>query len=185
VRFPNDGRISPENLKDTPLILEDGRALTLGQVAHFQEAATPTLVRRESSQRRIGLDIRTNGDLGGTDGSEAATVKAGGTAPAVTNNMVAPYFWDGQGNNFVTYGASGFAPVAVTVPTLAGATSSQIVYTPGEAVTGAEKRCEPTTWMMSPAVMYFLDASTFAKNFSWVWFDSNGIGGTSSGSVSG
>jgi len=66
VRFPNDGRVSPENLKDTPLILEDGRALTLGQVVRFQEASTPTLVRRESAQRRIGLDIRTTGDLGGT-----------------------------------------------------------------------------------------------------------------------
>ena len=32
----------------------------------FQEASTPTLVRRESGQRRIGLDVRTTGDLGGT-----------------------------------------------------------------------------------------------------------------------
>ena len=66
VRFPNDGRVSPETLKDTPLILEDGRALGLGQVLRFEEAPTPTLVRRESAQRRIGLDIRTTGDLGGT-----------------------------------------------------------------------------------------------------------------------
>jgi len=66
VRFPNDGRISPENLKDTPLVLEDGRALTLGQVVRFQEASTPTLVRRESGQRRLGLNVRTTGDLGGT-----------------------------------------------------------------------------------------------------------------------
>lgn len=66
VRFPNDGRVSPENLKDTPLILEDGRALNLGQVVRFAEASTPTLVRRESAQRRIGLNIRTTGDLGGT-----------------------------------------------------------------------------------------------------------------------
>ncbi len=65
VRFPNDGRISPENLKDTPLVLEDGRALTLGQVVRFQEASTPTLVRRESAQRRLGLNVRTTGDLGG------------------------------------------------------------------------------------------------------------------------
>ncbi len=68
VRFPNDGRMSPETLKATPLVLDDGRALTLGQVARFEEAATPTLVRRESGQRRIGLDIRTTGDLGGTAG---------------------------------------------------------------------------------------------------------------------
>ncbi len=66
VRFPNDGRISPENLKDTPLVLEDGRALTLGQVVRFEEASTPTLVRRESGQRRLGLNVRTTGDLGGT-----------------------------------------------------------------------------------------------------------------------
>lgn len=65
VRFPNDGRISPENLKDTPLVLEDGRALTLGQVVRFQEASTPTLVRRESAQRRLGLNVRTTDDLGG------------------------------------------------------------------------------------------------------------------------
>ena len=66
VRFPNDGRVSPETLKDTPLILEDGRAMSLGQVVRFVEASTPTLVRRESAQRRIGLNIRTTGDLGGT-----------------------------------------------------------------------------------------------------------------------
>jgi len=66
VRFPNDGRVSPETLKDTPLILEDGRALSLGQVLRFVEASSPTLVRRESAQRRIGLNIRTTGDLGGT-----------------------------------------------------------------------------------------------------------------------
>ncbi|MBK8793925.1 MAG: efflux RND transporter permease subunit [Holophaga sp.] len=66
VRFPNDGRVSPETLKETPLILEDGRALSLGQVVRFQETSTPTLVRRESGQRRIGLNIRTTGDLGGT-----------------------------------------------------------------------------------------------------------------------
>jgi len=66
IRFPNEGRTSPETLKDTPLVLDDGRALTLGQVARFEEASTPTLVRRESGQRRIGLNIRTSGDLGGT-----------------------------------------------------------------------------------------------------------------------
>ena len=66
VRFPNDGRVSPATLKDTPLILEDGRALSLGQVVQFEETSTPTLVRRESAQRRIGLNIRTMGDLGGT-----------------------------------------------------------------------------------------------------------------------
>jgi hypothetical protein len=38
----------------------------------------------------------------------------------------------------------------------------------GDALTGAENRCEPTTWMMSPAVMYSLAPSTLAKNFSCV-----------------
>jgi len=64
VRFP--GGKSPEELRDTPLVPEDGRALSLGQVIRFEEASTPTLVRRESGQRRLGLNIRTNGDLGGT-----------------------------------------------------------------------------------------------------------------------
>ncbi len=49
----------------------------------------------------------------------------------------------------------------------------------------AEKRCEPTTWMMSPAVMYFLALRTLARNFSFGTFDSNGSGGTSSGTVTG
>jgi cobalt-zinc-cadmium resistance protein CzcA len=66
VRFPNDGRVSPEDLKDTPLILDDGRALSLRQVVRFEETSTPTLIRREAAQRRLGLDIRTTGDLGGT-----------------------------------------------------------------------------------------------------------------------
>ncbi|BDU78405.1 efflux RND transporter permease subunit [Mesoterricola sediminis] len=66
VRFPNDGHASPETLKDTPLVLDDGRALSLGQVLRFEEASTPTLVRRESAQRRLGLNVRTGGDLGGT-----------------------------------------------------------------------------------------------------------------------
>ena len=44
----------------------------------------------------------------------------------------------------------------------------------GDALTGAEKRCEPTTWMMSPAVMYCLALRTLARNFSFGRFDSKG-----------
>ncbi len=66
VRFPDDGRISPETLKRLPLVLEDGRVVDLGQVARFDEASTPSLIRREAAQRRLALNVRTAGDLGGT-----------------------------------------------------------------------------------------------------------------------
>jgi len=66
VHFPNDGQVSPQTLKNTPIVLDDGRVISLGQVVVFQEAQTPTLIRREAGQRRIGLNIRTEGDLGGT-----------------------------------------------------------------------------------------------------------------------
>ena len=55
----------------------------------------------------------------------------------------------------------------------------------GEALTGAENRCEPTTWMMSPAVMYSFALRTLAPNFSFVMFDSNGIEGVSTGRLTG
>jgi cobalt-zinc-cadmium resistance protein CzcA len=66
VHFPNDGQVSPQTLKNTPIVLDDGRVISLGQVVVFQEAQTPTLIRREAGQRRIGLNVRTDGDLGGT-----------------------------------------------------------------------------------------------------------------------
>ena len=66
VRFPDDGRTSPETLKRLPLVLDDGRVVELGQVARFDEATTPSLLRREAAQRRLALNVRTNGDLGGT-----------------------------------------------------------------------------------------------------------------------
>ena len=66
VRFPDDGRTSPETLKRLPLVLDDGRVVELGQVARFEEASTPSLIRRESAQRRLALNVRTTGDLGGT-----------------------------------------------------------------------------------------------------------------------
>ena len=66
VRFPDDGRTSPETLKRLPLVLDDGRVVELGQVARFEEASTPSLIRREAAQRRLALNVRTKGDLGGT-----------------------------------------------------------------------------------------------------------------------
>ncbi|MFZ1376209.1 MAG: efflux RND transporter permease subunit [Geothrix sp.] len=66
VRFPDDGRTSPETLKRLPLVLDDGRVVELGQVARFDEASTPSLIRREAAQRRLALNVRTKGDLGGT-----------------------------------------------------------------------------------------------------------------------
>jgi heavy metal efflux system protein len=66
VQFPNDGQVSPQTLKNTPIVLDDGRVISLGQVVVFQEAQTPTLIRREAGQRRIGLNVRSDGDLGGT-----------------------------------------------------------------------------------------------------------------------
>jgi cobalt-zinc-cadmium resistance protein CzcA len=81
VHYPNEGSLSPEDLKATPLVLEDGRALSLGQVLRFEEASTPTLVRRESGQRRMGLNIRTSGDLGGTAARIEAVLKGAKLPP--------------------------------------------------------------------------------------------------------
>jgi len=66
VRFPDDGRMSPETLKRLPLVLDDGRVVELGQVSRFEETTTPSLIRREAAQRRVALNVRTAGDLGGT-----------------------------------------------------------------------------------------------------------------------
>ena len=66
VRYPNDGRISPENLKRLPIIRTDGAVVELGQLVRFDEGATPSMIRREAGQRRVALNIRTEGDLGGT-----------------------------------------------------------------------------------------------------------------------
>ena len=76
VHFPNDGQVSPQTLKNTPMVLDDGRVISLGQVVGFQEALTPTLIRREGGQRRIGLNVRTDGDLGSAaKGIESALAK--------------------------------------------------------------------------------------------------------------
>jgi cobalt-zinc-cadmium resistance protein CzcA len=66
VRYPNDGRVSPENLKRLPIVRADGVVVELGQLVRFEESATPSMIRREAGQRRVALNIRTEGDLGGT-----------------------------------------------------------------------------------------------------------------------
>jgi cobalt-zinc-cadmium resistance protein CzcA len=66
VRYPNDGRISPEILKRLPIVRSDGIVVELGQLVRFEEGETPSMIRREAGQRRIALNIRTQGDLGGT-----------------------------------------------------------------------------------------------------------------------
>ncbi len=66
VRFPEDGRLSPETLKRLPIVLDDGRIVELGQVSRFEETSTPSLIRREAAQRRLAINVRTLGDLGGT-----------------------------------------------------------------------------------------------------------------------
>ena len=66
VRFPNDGRVSPANLERLPLVRADGTVIELGQLVRFEEGATPSMIRRESGQRRVALNIRTEGDLAGT-----------------------------------------------------------------------------------------------------------------------
>ncbi len=58
LRFPNDGRVSPENLKRLPIIRPDGTAVELGQLVRFEERATPSMIRREAGQRRAALNIR-------------------------------------------------------------------------------------------------------------------------------
>ncbi len=65
VRFPSDGRVSPELLKRLPIVLGHERVVELGQVARFTEESTPSVIRREAGERRLALNIRTEGDLGG------------------------------------------------------------------------------------------------------------------------
>lgn len=66
VRYPNDGRVSPENLERLPIVRADGTIVELGQLVRFAEGETPSMIRREAGQRRVALNIRTEGDLGGT-----------------------------------------------------------------------------------------------------------------------
>jgi cobalt-zinc-cadmium resistance protein CzcA len=66
VRFPSDGRVTPATLERLPLVVEEGKIVELGQVARFEEGTTPSMIRRKNGQRRLGFNVRTEGDLGGT-----------------------------------------------------------------------------------------------------------------------
>lgn len=66
VRFPADGRTTTESLKRLPIVVELGRVIELGQVATIVEELAPSMIRRKNGQRRLGFNIRTAGDLGGT-----------------------------------------------------------------------------------------------------------------------
>ncbi len=68
VRFPQDGRLTPETLKRLPLVVEEGKVVELGQVARVEESETPAMIRRRDGQRRLGFQVRTAGDLEGTAG---------------------------------------------------------------------------------------------------------------------
>jgi cobalt-zinc-cadmium resistance protein CzcA len=76
VRFAQPGTASPEILRLAPIILEDGRSITLGQVIQFEDTRTPTLIRREFGQPYIGLNIRTDGDLSGAAGKIDKLIKS-------------------------------------------------------------------------------------------------------------
>ncbi len=66
VRFPSDGRLTMEKLKRLPIIVEEGRIIEVGQVSTLVEETMPPMIRRKNGQRRLGLNLRTSGDLGGT-----------------------------------------------------------------------------------------------------------------------
>jgi cobalt-zinc-cadmium resistance protein CzcA len=66
VRFPNDGRSTAAGLARLPLVVEEGKVIELGQVASIEEQPTPAMIRRKNGQRRVGFNLATDGDLGGT-----------------------------------------------------------------------------------------------------------------------
>lgn len=66
VRFPSDGRLTSEAILHLPIVVEEGRILEVGQVSRMVEETMPSMIRRKNGQRRLGLNVRTAGDLGGT-----------------------------------------------------------------------------------------------------------------------
>jgi cobalt-zinc-cadmium resistance protein CzcA len=66
LRFPSDGRLTAAGLARLPLVVEEGVVIELGQVARIEEETTPAMIRRKNGQRRLGFNLRTEGDLGGT-----------------------------------------------------------------------------------------------------------------------
>jgi cobalt-zinc-cadmium resistance protein CzcA len=66
VRFPSDGRLTAEKIKRLPIVVEEGKIVEVGQVSAFVEEMVPSMIKRKNGQRRLGLNVRTAGDLGGT-----------------------------------------------------------------------------------------------------------------------
>ncbi len=66
VRFPADGRLTSTRIERLPIVVEEGRIVELGQVAKIEEDTMPSMIRRKNGQRRLGWNLRTTGDLGGT-----------------------------------------------------------------------------------------------------------------------
>ena len=66
LRFPADGRLSPTAMARLPIVVEEGRIVELGQVARLEETREESMIRRSGGQRRLGLNLQTTGDLGGT-----------------------------------------------------------------------------------------------------------------------
>ena len=65
LRYGPDWREDPERVRLAPLVLSDGRALAVGQLARVSEGTGPNQVLHEDGQRRIVVSANTAGrDLG-------------------------------------------------------------------------------------------------------------------------
>lgn len=49
-----------------PVVRADGTVLELGQLVRFEEGSVPSMMRRETGQRRLALNVRVADDLSGT-----------------------------------------------------------------------------------------------------------------------
>ena len=63
---PTTAALTAGGLARLPLVVEEGVVIELGQVARIEEEPTPAMIRRKNGQRRLGFNVRTEGDLGGT-----------------------------------------------------------------------------------------------------------------------
>lgn len=84
LRFPADGRLSPSAMARLPLVVEEGRIVELGQVATFEETLAESMVRRAGGQRRLGINIQTAGDIGGTAKKVEAALRAADLPPGTS-----------------------------------------------------------------------------------------------------
>ncbi len=91
VRFPNDGRLTAESIKRLPIVVEEGRIIEVGQVSRLVEETMPSMIRRKNGQRRLGFNVRTAGDLGGTarrlEGALAGIELPPGTSVALAGKI--------------------------------------------------------------------------------------------------